>query len=564
MGLIRQVFESAWETAAKWYSDKHHPADVADPVADVQNRYEGAYQFWGQRGYIPAGIQDARFDADASTRLELVRRSRYWERNSAILQRLIDVFEQFTVGPDGIKLVPSSEDEPYNELASDWWAGWVRCPSLDTKQPLGVMQSLMARSWFVDGEIFIYKTWSKETGKPAIQLIEAHRVATPAMYRDREGQDIIDGVEINASGTPIAYHVRQADFVAGSGYQGGIPGLGSGQPQSQNFVRVPAASMIHLFEPVRPGMQRGLPMAYAVMNDAQDLHELQHLEMRAARDAASITNVVTNKTGEANNQQYSKRNKWSITSADANGNPTTKNIPVFYEVTMGGQTVYQVVGEKFEQFKSERPNVATTDYWDYLTNKVCIGIGIPKMLVVPYRMQGTAVRADLETAAAYFRSRSMIIGHAMTEIYFWVMGWATKFDREMIGAPKDWSKVTVRPPRSVNVDVGRNSSALIAEMSAGIRTRQDAIAELGGDWRQVLRQRAKEAAYVNRLVKEFAKDGVTIDQIAQLSEKPAQATPPPAAPSNPVARFPALVVKSGNNGHSNGHARINLYEEAID
>jgi len=42
----------------------------------VTNRYEAAIQKWGERSWIASSVQDARFDADASTRIELVRRSR--------------------------------------------------------------------------------------------------------------------------------------------------------------------------------------------------------------------------------------------------------------------------------------------------------------------------------------------------------------------------------------------------------------------------------------------------------------------------------------------------------
>jgi capsid protein len=543
-GLIKSVFAGAFEAAVRWfYGRKEKEADTSD----AQAMFEGAFQNWGVRGMINQAVQDSRFDADASTRSELLRRSRFYEQNNSILQRLLDLFEEYTAGPTGLRLIPNSSSEDWNATATDWWNAWCDAPAIDNTSPLGVLQGLMARSWFVDGEIFVYKTFDK-LGRPAIQLIEAHRVRTPSDMMGQEGTSIIDGVEINAKGTPVAYWVRSTPTNSVYGIQN-LPGGGTQQLNSNLFERVDAANMLHLFEQSRPGMYRGLPMAYAVLNDIQDVHELQFLEMKAARDAAKVTNVVTNKTGEAN-LANSRRQRLSINSQDANGNATTKNVPVYHETTMGGETVFQVIGEKFEQFKSERPSVTTREYWDYLTAKICIGVGIPKMLVIPYQINGAAVRSDIETAAAYFRSRSAVLAVTMTRLYAWVMGWAKDFDRTLRGAPKDFAKVTVRPPKSVNVDIGRQSAAIIAELNAGIRSLADVCAELGTDWREVQEQRAREAANANKLALKY---DVRPDQIAVIGVAP---TPPPSEGSEEDDSDDEPMDKPKVNG--NGHHRFQL------
>src|SRR5204863_10081968 len=88
--------------------------------------------------------------------------------------------------------------------------------------------------------------------------------------------------------------------------------------------------------------------------------------------------------------------------------------------------------------------------------------------------------------------------------------------RQLDGAPREWWHTVVRPPRSVTVDVGRNSQAILEELEGGIRTYQDVCAEMGHDWRHILRQKAVEASFVNGLVDEF---GVTREQIAQLAKQ---------------------------------------------
>jgi hypothetical protein len=57
-----------------------------------KNRYEAAQPSYGERSYIFGAVQDARFDADSCTRLEIVRKSSYFDLNNAIVNRLADDF----------------------------------------------------------------------------------------------------------------------------------------------------------------------------------------------------------------------------------------------------------------------------------------------------------------------------------------------------------------------------------------------------------------------------------------------------------------------------------------
>lgn len=485
---------------------------ISVATAIVFNRYEGATPMWGTRTWLPAAIQDARFDADGATRLELLRRSRYWEQNSGIMQRLVDLFEQFTVGSNGLQCVPDSSSEPYNESASDWFSKWSQYPDLVSKQSFPILQTLMARSWFVDGEIFILKTYSAETNRPRVQLIEGHRVGTPPDRSGDEGKSIIDGVQVNAVGRPVGYWIKQTEA-------------------QDSYKLVPAVQVIHLFEPVRPGMMRGLPFCYAVMNDLHDLEDLQMLEMRAAKQASDITNVLTNETGEANPADM-RRNAMKIQTANADAQTVEKSDAQYYQTTLGGRTVVLKKGQTFEQFQSTRPSVAQREYWDYVVAKICAGVGISRLLVFPYSMQGTVTRADLDVSSVFFRSRSAVIATAVREIYEWVMTWANQYDRQLDGKPTDGTALNavIRPPRTVNVDVGRNSSAAIAELEAGGRTYQDWYAEYGEDWRKQLRQKTQERAYIHKLAKEFSTPDyqISVDEIASLAQpvdKPEEADP---------------------------------------
>jgi lambda family phage portal protein len=480
---------------------------VAAAVLILFNRYEGGQRWGTGRSHVPSEPpQDARFDANAETRLEIVRKARYFERNNALVNRLADLFEQFTVGAGGLQFVPSSSDEEWNQNAQAWWDEWCRVCDLTSLQSFGTIQSLVARSWFIDGEIFLLKTQGKELKpaageplrRPRLQLIEAHRVETPSAMAAQEGRTIIDGIEIDAVGRPVAYWVRNQNLTT----------IFDVAQSDAKYRRVPAEEIIHVFEPSRPGQYRGLPFLYPVINDLHDLDDLQMLEMGAAKEAAATSNVIMNAAGEIDPAQ-ARRERLSQTTQKSDGTEVTEYRLKQIKQVLGSRTIALKTGEKMEQFRSERPSVAVREYWDYLTSKICAGTGITKMLVFPWSIQGTVARADLDVANAYFRSRSSVLICAFTAIYEWAIDWAKNNDRRLADPPADYKSVDALAPRAVNVDVGRNSSAMLAELESGATTYKTIYGPLGTNWRKELWQRFTEEAYILKLSKLPQFEGVT-------------------------------------------------------
>ncbi len=441
----------------------------------VQNQYEAGQRWSPRRSSIPGWVRDARYDADAMTRLEIVRKSRYFERNSAVVNRLADLFEEYTVGPNGLRFVPNSSDADWNAAQTIFWDGWTPFCDLSTLQNFGTVQSLCARSWAIDGEVFALKTRGKkrDNGKsyPRIQLIETHRVETPPhLFGDMQ---IVDGVQINKDSRPLGYHVRQ--------------GVGV----DEQYVFIPADEMVHIFEPTRPGMLRGLPMLYPVLNDLHDLEDLQLMSMDIAKDASKTTKVIKTKTGESTMEDL-RRSRFGIAGTQGTSGGSSQERSQYYEDVFESRAAVLRDGDTFEQFNVVRPADAEFKLWDQLTSKVCAGFGITKELVYPWSMQGTVVRADLGVQAQFFRSRSAVLGSKFMEIYEYVTEWGTKNDKSISDPPFDWQKVKARAPRSVDVDVGRNSNAVISEYAAGFLTLEFVCGERGEDWVEVLEQRGRE------------------------------------------------------------------------
>ena len=447
----------------------------------AQAYYEGAMWKAGEQGFVFGSLQDQRLDATAMTRRELMRKSRAFERNNAFQNRLADIFEQYTVGAGGLAIVSASKDATayFNQWAKDCDAlGLMDC---------GTLQTVAARNWFVDGECFLVKVISR--GRLKLQLVEGHRVETPSHLAGGEGTSVVDGVAIDADGRKLGIWVN----------------VGNESPSAANadtqWKFVAAADVFHIYEPSRAGMYRGLPFCYPVMNDLNDLDDLQKLVNQVAKQAATIGNVTTNRTGELSTKD-ARRVGIRINTANASGQTTPKSVADYYQVKFGAQEIALQHGDSIKQFQAERPNLAEREHWDYLTGKICIGQGIAKQLVWPYSIQGTVARADNEVSAAFFRSRSTVMQSAVRWVFFSVIGWAQDYDRQVVRGGFDFTgyqNVVVRAPRSPNVDVGRNSKALVNELESGLRTFQDIYAEAGQDWTEQLTQKAKEAAFIKQL-----------------------------------------------------------------
>ena len=425
-------------------------------------------QEWSpNRRYWVNRSQPAHKDIPYAVRSRLLDWSREMERKDPLFNRYLDLCEQYIVGPTGLRITSGSQDAAWAERANAAWEAWQPYHDIASLFSFGQRQALIAREVRVAGELFILKT-TGSTNRPRIQYIEAENCATPPGEMKREGEDIFDGVRRDSTGRPVSYFFKEE------------------RGTTVTWREVPAEFVIHLFDPSRFGQSRGLPVFYAAVRDLLDLSELQELEMVAAKDNASISKVIETATGELDAESIVR-----MGSADV-GDGNTE----YYKEILGAETKVIKSGDKYQEFRSERPSVAVQAFWDYVSARAAAGLGIPLEILILKSLQGTMTRAALDMANGYFRAGSAQLADHFGRIWEFVIGSDPTLRQ---GQPRDWRKIRYTPPRAINVDVGRNSQAMLAELEAGTTDYETIYAALGLDWKEQFRKLKEQQDYAQEI-----------------------------------------------------------------
>jgi len=440
--------------------------------------------------------QSAKMDIPSATRLQLLGWSREMERKDPIFNAFLDLCERYVVGPTGIRIVSGSTDATYSERSNLEWDIWQPMCDVSSRFSFGQRQGLIEREVEVAGEIFIYKTYGSSK-RPRIQLIESENVGTPPKLAN--DPDVVDGVRLDENDRPVEYFVKQRD---------------------NSYKPISADSIIHIVEPSRVGQVRGLPIIYPVLADMVDLRESLELELIAHKDGAEVSKFITNSAGEASAVEL-RRTVTSKTQQKPDGTSQTEKRSTYYEDKLGGKTVYGFHGDTMTQFNNQRPAEAVQKFWDFVSARIAAGMGLPIEIMIMRSLQGTMTRAALDMANGFFRCRSAARAESFNQVWNHVMAGSVNLGGR--SAPNDWRKIRYTPPRSINVDVGRNSSALIAEWQAGFRTLENIAAEMGHDWKDILRQRAAELRFAREL------EGTDLPPGSLLQMQP-EPMPQPATP----------------------------------
>lgn len=457
--------------------------------------YEGANQSQA-RGRVPgAAPGDAKRDLAPSVRTELVRRSRYLSKNSGFVRELVGDMAIYSTG-DGIRPQAQSPDPEWNRAAEAFFKSWSARCEVTGRFSFEECQSIVCRGIDIDGEYFVLKTRDAAM-EPVIQLVEAHRIGEG----DREGT--VDGIGLDASGRPRFYRILEDD--------------GAG-------VDVPAASVLHVFEPESASAVRAAPVIQHSINNILDEMELLALEKHAVKDNADIARVLKS----ARDLSDEDTGDFQIGAAEIGSSD-----PVSLQKIVGGKLVALKPGEELDSFASGRPSPTFTGFLEHLRRDSALGVLPFEFAADSTRIGGAGVRLVVAKADRRFSFRQMVlIGRFLTPVWAYVIGDA--IERGLLPNVPGWHKIACTCPKRVSVDAGREAQQNRADVEMGLKTLSDHFSELGAEFGEELERRARDAKMI---LETAARWGVPVEMLYRPTGGVVGIG---ALPSGPVATTPKI------------------------
>lgn len=243
-------------------------------------------------------------NSDIHRSLDAVRaRSRKLANDDEYVKKWLSMVTTNVVGPNGFRMQarvydkPGTPDTGANDAIETAWARFCKkgvCDVTGRQSMTGLLQ-LAIKAAARDGEILIQIVRGTSAGNPfglAFQVLDVDRLDT-ALNQAAEGRSnaIRMGVEINAYGRPVAYHLKTA-------HPGEVYQTTTGYQVSRN-IRVLAEDIIHEFICDRPEQVRGMPWAHAAMIRLNNLGGYEEAAVIAARVGASKMGFFTTPDGQA-------------------------------------------------------------------------------------------------------------------------------------------------------------------------------------------------------------------------------------------------------------------------
>ncbi len=246
----------------------------------VRGRFDAATSTDDSRHWANADALSANAALAPEVRRTIRNRARYERANNAYFHGICVTKSNDLVGT-GPRWLPDTGSVEADRLLARRWFDWSWVVRLAGKLRTAT------ESRVVDGEAFalLFTNPALDPAGPQLdlRLIEADQVATPSyQYEDSVYPDgsIADGLEFDATGNVIAYHVLRSH--PGANYQF----------DALTADRYDAARVIHWFRPTRPGQSRGLSELTPCLRLGANLRRYTEAVIRAAEIAADMAAFV--------------------------------------------------------------------------------------------------------------------------------------------------------------------------------------------------------------------------------------------------------------------------------
>ena len=230
---------------------------------------------WDRSSYGPNAALD---DVDISR-----ARSQDAIRNNPWLRKGLRLLVSHTIGC-GIQPRPLLDDATRRAQILNRWNEWVQEADADGVLDFYGLQTLITRARLEAGEVFIRlcpRSPAADLSVPLqLQVLEADLL--PLQHNTMLGaHKIRQGIEVDATGKRVAYwfyREHPSERYASAGLSA--------------LSRVEAATILHHYDPERPGQLRGAPDTLAALLRARKLDQYESAELTRKRNRAKFQGAI--------------------------------------------------------------------------------------------------------------------------------------------------------------------------------------------------------------------------------------------------------------------------------
>jgi lambda family phage portal protein len=298
------------------------------------------------------------------------------------------------------------------------------------------LQAAAVRAMIVDGESFVLLLTTPDGLR--LRLLPAEMVDESLTSELGDGRQIIAGIEFDAAGDRVAYHVlrqRPTDL------------FNTAAPP----VRVAAADVVHLFAPLGAGQVRGISWLAPVLARLSELDQLEDALLVNAKVQAMLMGFLVDQNATGANPFEGQANGSVLESGLEPG--TLKFLPQGWDV----------------RFSTPQQALSAIEFAQLQLRAVAVGLGVPEHLLTGDLRN--ANYSSLRAALVSFRQRverlqyHTIIPQLCAPIYARAM---------LTDEPTDWY-----PPAQPWVDPLKDQQAEALAVANGFRSRRQVVAAQG-------------------------------------------------------------------------------------
>jgi lambda family phage portal protein len=442
--------------------------------ARVALRDMTAYYDAAGNGRRTGSWRSSRGDANAagSRRARLSFISRDMVRNNPIATGVVQTIVAHTVGRGIIPKLEGIADEDLANEGKERLETYLKSSAIDRRgrETLGGLFRLIMGALVTDGEVLIILHPGVNGTYPQIEILEIDHLDSSAFQAAEEGGYVQDGIEYDASGQRVAYHI----FDEHPGAQGWI--RWKGRTSSR---RIESRFVLHVYRQDRPGQERGVSWFAPVAVPLQDLADYDDAQLMRQKIAACFTVFRhTSNTSAA----PAKLSPGAIIDVKEEGGyefasppgvdgydeftrgqlrRIAKGVGITYEAVSGDLSKVNFSSGKMGRMEMDR----NIEAWQWLLLIAQVGVPLGRMFLQSWALERG------------YHNRMV----------------------EILAANVDWV-----PPARILIDPAKELPPLINEVRAGFTSRQRAITTLGRDPDQIRQEQKEdmEAADADRLIYE--------------------------------------------------------------